>query len=359
MSAIYLPPFCWRLLSAAYVPTRRPELTFGAVYAPGLTSSFAGELPRRPIPRTSVNKGKDSSFGRYFAFPEKCRLLTAPSNKGPRNERKEGAPMSARPAADRDAQATTRPAYGRGGVLALREHRRLGARTDPLGVRVTGATEGREGVRRLLGRIVLWRVGFRWYLFVLVGTPTIVVLSTLAMPGALASFQAEAVPRVLFLYVVAGLFFLFAGGPFFEEIGWRGFALPRLQALYGPLVGSLVLGVLWGLWHLPLFLIPSWDTPHGSVLDVALFVVLALALTVVLTWVFNNTKGSVLVVILAHGSLNISAVAMYDLFPAPSVTEGITNVVVGFGAAAALVVILTRGHLGYRNYLQQEDRGSA
>jgi len=96
---------------------------------------------------------------------------------------------------------------------------------------VTGAIEGREGVRRLLGRMVLWRVGFRWYLVVLVGTPAIVVLSTLAMPGALASFQAEAVPRVLFLYVVAGLFFLFAGGPFFEEIGWRGFALPRLQRL--------------------------------------------------------------------------------------------------------------------------------
>jgi membrane protease YdiL (CAAX protease family) len=223
---------------------------------------------------------------------------------------------------------------------------------------VTAASEGRGGVRRLLGRIVLWRVGFRWYLFVLVGTPAIVVLSTLAMPGALASFQAEAVPRVLFLYVVAGLFFLFAGGPFFEEIGWRGFALPRLQAVYGPLVGSLVLGVLWGLWHLPLFLIPSWDTPHGSVLDVALFIVLALALTVLLTWVFNNTKGSVLAVILAHGSLNVSAVAMYDLFPAPSVTEGIANVAVGFGLAAVAVVVLTRGRLGYRIHPQNENRGS-
>ena len=224
---------------------------------------------------------------------------------------------------------------------------------------VTGASEGREGVRRLLGRIVLWRVGFRWYAFVLLGIPAIVLVSALVMPGALAAFDASAVPRVLFLYVLAGFFFLFAGGPFFEEIGWRGFALPRLQRLYGPLVGSLVLGVLWGLWHLPLFLIPSWDTPHGSVLDVALFVVLVLALTVVLTWVFNNTKGSVLLAILAHGSLNISAVAMYDLFPAPSVTEGITNVVVGFGVTAVVLVVLTRGGLGYRHYRQEEDRGSA
>ena len=308
--------------------------------------------------------------------------------------------MSAQHAADQDAQATPPPASGRGGLLArhpLTSFFVLAYALSWLGWSpwylsqagvgllpydgdsislyvniaalvlgptlsafiMTAATEGREGVRRLLGRIVLWRVGFRWYLFVLLGTPAIVVLSTLAMPGALASFQAEAVPRVLFLYVLAGFFFLFAGGPFFEEIGWRGFALPRLQRLYGPLVGSLVLGVLWGLWHLPLFLIPSWDTPHGSVLDVALFVVLALALTVVLTWVFNNTKGSVLLAILAHGSLNISAVAMYDLFPAPSVTEGITNVVVGFGVTAVVLVVLTRGGLGYRHYRQKEARGSA
>src|SRR5215210_4285066 len=159
---------------------------------------------------------------------------------------------------------------------------------------MAGVTGGREGVRRLLRRIVLWRVGFRWYLFVLLGIPAIILVSTVFVPGALASFQASAVPSTLILYVVAGPVFLFAGGPVFEEIGWRGFALPRLQLLHGPLVGSLILGALWGLWHLPLFLIPSWDTPHGSVLDVALFVTLAVALTVVFTWVFNNTKGSVL-----------------------------------------------------------------
>ena len=217
---------------------------------------------------------------------------------------------------------------------------------------MTGVTGGRDGVRRLLRRIVLWRVGLGWYLFVLVGIPAILVLSTIVLPGALASFQASAVPSTMFLYVVAGPVFLFAGGPVFEEIGWRGFAFPRLQRLHGPLVGSLVLGVLWGVWHLPLFLIPSWDTPHGNYLDVALFVIWAVSTTIVLTWVFNNTKGSVLLAILAHGSINSAAVAVYGLFPAPAVTEGITNVVIGFGVAALLVVVLTRGRLGYR---QEED----
>ena len=211
-------------------------------------------------------------------------------------------------------------------------------------------------MRRLLRRIVLWRVGLRWYLFVLAGIPAVVALSTLVMPGALASFDAAAVPNVLFLYVVAGLFFLFAGGPFFEEIGWRGFALPRMQRRYGPLAGSLVLGVLWALWHLPLFLVPDWDTPHGGPLDVALFIVIAVGMSVVLTWVFNNTRGSVLIAILAHGSFNMSAVAMYDLFPTPAVTDGIANFAVGLGAAALLIAVLTRGRLGHR---RQEDPGSA
>jgi uncharacterized protein len=213
---------------------------------------------------------------------------------------------------------------------------------------MTGATEGRSGVRRLLRRIVLWRVGFGWYLFVLLGVPALVVLSTVVLPGALTSFDAAAVPTTLFLYVVAGPVFLFIGGPVFEEIGWRGFALPRLQRLYGPLVGTLVLGALWGLWHLPLFLIPSWDTPHGSLLDIALFVVLAMSIALVITWVFNNTKQSVLLAILAHGSINSAAVSMYALFPTRAVTGGITNVAIGFGLAALLVVVLTRGRLGYR-----------
>jgi len=213
---------------------------------------------------------------------------------------------------------------------------------------MTGATEGREGVRGLLRRIVLWRVGLWWYLFVLAGIPAIILLSTVFLPGTLASFEASAVPSTLFLYVVAGPVFLFIGGPVFEEIGWRGFALPRLQRLHGPLVGSLVLGTLWGLWHLPLFLIPSWDTPHGSLPEVALFVILAVSIAVVLTWVFNNTKGSVLLAILAHGSINSAAVSVYALFPAPAVTGGITNVVIGFGVAALLVVAMTRGRLGYR-----------
>jgi uncharacterized protein len=221
---------------------------------------------------------------------------------------------------------------------------------------VIGATEEREGVRRLLRRIVLWRVGLRWYAFIFLGIPAVILLSAAVMPGALASFEAAAVPSALVKFVVLGFVYLFIGGPVFEEIGWRGFALPRLQPLYGPLVASVVLGVLWGLWHLPLFLIPSWDTPHGSPLDVALFVVLAVANAIVYTWVFNNTKGSVFLAILLHGSASFSIATAYALFPVPAVTEGFANFVIGFAALALVIVVLTGGRLGYR---RDTSRGAA
>ena len=117
---------------------------------------------------------------------------------------------------------------------------------------MTGTTEGRAGIRRLLRRYVLWRVGLRWYLFVLFGPPTIILLATIVLPGALASFQTLAPLDPLILLVSFPLV-LILGGPLFEEGGWRGFALPRLQRLHGPLIGSLILGILWACWHLPLF----------------------------------------------------------------------------------------------------------
>jgi len=96
------------------------------------------------------------------------------------------------------------------------------------------------------------------------------------------------------------------GGPLFEEPGWRGFALPRLQPLHGPLVGTLILGLLWALWHLPEFLVPSWAESSGgrSFLAMIKFVAAASAFAIVITWVFNHTKGSVFTAILVHASID-------------------------------------------------------
>src|SRR5215208_1747637 len=112
---------------------------------------------------------------------------------------------------------------------------------------MTATTEGTAGIRRLLRRCVLWRVGLRWYLFAFIGLPVILVLgATVIFPGGLASIEYQGAGYFL-IYLITSIYVLFLGGPLFEEIGWRGFALPRLQPLHGPLVGSLILGLLWGL----------------------------------------------------------------------------------------------------------------
>jgi membrane protease YdiL (CAAX protease family) len=139
-----------------------------------------------------------------------------------------------------------------------------------------------------------------------------------------------------------------------EEPGWRGFALPRLQPLHGPLVGSLILGLLWALWHLPEFLVPAWAKSSGGsgFLDIVKFVVIAIAFGIVITWVFNNTKGSVLMAILVHASIDTFSMPMGARF---SPSEMATSILVSFGALALVVVALTRGRLGYQHYRQEED----
>jgi uncharacterized protein len=121
---------------------------------------------------------------------------------------------------------------------------------------MTAVTQGRAGIRQLLSRYVLWRVGIPWYLLVLLGVPALLLILILLLPGALAAFH---LPGLSFwpTYLIGYLTILVIGGPLGEEAGWRGFALPRLQQRSGPLVGTLILGVLWGLWHLPEFFTPG------------------------------------------------------------------------------------------------------
>jgi membrane protease YdiL (CAAX protease family) len=224
---------------------------------------------------------------------------------------------------------------------------------------MTGITEGRIGIRRLLRRYVLWRVAFRWYLFVLLGIPAIEVLGAIVVPGALASFQPLTLSLML-TYPVAFVSTLILGGPLGEEPGWRGFALPRLQPLHGPLVGSLILGILWSLWHLPLFWSGVWTPP--TIPNIVMFILMITALTIIMTWVFNNAKGSLLITMLMHASFNTFANKIEaPLFPAPILSEyGLLPVLIGFGATALVLIVVTRGRLGYQHYRQEElDRATA
>ena len=218
--------------------------------------------------------------------------------------------------------------------------------------------EGREGPKRLLRRYVQWRVKLRWYLFVLLVIPASVVLGAIVLPGVLASYQPVTLGMVLG-YPLAFVATFVLGGPLGEEPGWRGFALPRLQAAYGPLVGSIVLGVLWASWHLPLFWTGVWTPP--TLANMVMFLVMITLLTIVMTWVFNNVAGSLLITMLMHASFNTFANKIVaPTFPAPLLEEyGLLPVLVGFAAVAVVVVAATRGRLGFRAEGRPQESGPA
>ena len=218
---------------------------------------------------------------------------------------------------------------------------------------MTGITEGREGIRRLLHRIVLWRVGLRWYLFALIGIPVVMALGMIILPGGPALLLTLG-PGYVLSYLGSFVLVTIVGGPLFEEPGWRGFALPRLQPLHGPLVGTLILGLLWALWHLPEFLVPSWAESSGGsdFLAIVKFVLIAITFAIVTTWVFNNTKGSVFMAILVHASIDTFSAPLFVLF-SPSDLANI--ILVSFGALALVLVAFTRGRLGYPHYRQEEE----
>jgi len=155
---------------------------------------------------------------------------------------------------------------------------------------VTGAIKGKPGIIALLKRIAYWRVGWPWYLFVLFSTAVIgfLAIGLYVMIGGTA-------PAISFS------FFIFLPGiltmGLTEEIGWRGFALPGLQKKYSALISAVIIGVIWASWHLVI-------TP-GNPLFLMVFSLEVVILSILFTWVYNNTKGSILLAALYHTVINI------------------------------------------------------
>jgi len=158
------------------------------------------------------------------------------------------------------------------------------------------ANAGRDGLVRFAGRLGKWRVGSLWWAFVVVGIPLIFVIGA-AMKGSLTTYT---MPFGTVGETLTGMGFMLLLGPI-EEFGWRGVALPLLQRRLAPLWASVVLGLIWGLWHMPAFLMSG--TPQ-SAWDFSPFVVGAIAISVILTPLFNASGGSILLAMLFHFQLN-------------------------------------------------------
>lgn len=198
---------------------------------------------------------------------------------------------------------------------------------------------GKRGVRRFLGRLVKWRVGLRWYAVVLI----LPLLAPLALGvSILLGGRAPTVDSSVIAVLVGFVFSIFPGSALGEELGWRGFALPHLQDGHSALAAALIVGPLWGCYHLPLWL--TGNESHPIILFPA-FVLSAIALSVLLAWIYNSTAGSLLLVVLFHATANlpvtfliaplgIDMIQPFLIFTALLIIAA--AVVVGFAGAADL-----------------------
>src|SRR5215213_3880870 len=164
---------------------------------------------------------------------------------------------------------------------------------------------GGAEVRRLLRRLVMGRVGIFWYAAIVALTALMVVavwVSTLF--GAPAPVVVATVAGTLSIF----LFSIFPGSAVGEELGWRGFALPRLQERRSALAASLIVGSVWGAYHFPLFLLGAPNRPLALFLPFAISCVI---LSIFYTWMYNGTGGSLLIVVLLHATTNLPLTIVY------------------------------------------------
>ena len=211
---------------------------------------------------------------------------------------------------------------------------------------VTALTGGRPAVGQLLRRLVQWRVGVGWYLLVLLGIPLIELLGAFAVLGTVPLEDLARNWPVIFTGYLPAVVYVAIFTGLGEEPGWRGFALPRLQDRHGPLVGTAVLAVVWGMWHLPNVLFGGYTG-----LSFSLWLAGTVASAFIYTWVYNNTADSILLAALLHGAINGGTTLVTGLLPGLDDALHLPlygALAIGFSVAAVVLVVTNRGRLGYQ-----------
>ncbi|WP_295670208.1 type II CAAX endopeptidase family protein [uncultured Mucilaginibacter sp.] len=196
----------------------------------------------------------------------------------------------------------------------------------------------KAGFTTLLTKIVKWRVNYKWYLFVLL-IPAVCVVPSLCI--YLYILHKPLVLSEWYLPLI--LFFIFIPfSPLWEEIGWRGFLLPILQDKFRPLTAAVILGLIWGIWHIPMYLTHN---PEGSRTQLFLvyFIIGTVPITILFVWLFNRT-GSLLITIFFHAAIN-ATFALFGKLPTGELRPFIYTMII-FTTVAICIVWKTKAILG-------------
>lgn len=219
------------------------------------------------------------------------------------------------------------------------------------GLVLTALLYGRPGLRRLGSELVKWRVGAAWYVFALLMGPAIITLALLILSAPPALLTAADKAGLLIPAIASGLVVAF-----FEEVGWTGFATPELRKRFGVLSTGLVMGVLWGLWHFPVFSASGrLSDPFSPLLFTALLLFTWLIpYRVLMVWLYDRTA-SVLLAILMHVPIVVASFALAPETPSNTFTA-MSNVLVTIGLGLVAVLIFAIGRHRSTGSTERERR---
>jgi len=176
------------------------------------------------------------------------------------------------------------------------------------GIIIIASTKGKKGLQQITSQALHWRVNLRWWGISLFISALILLLSILI--NILLDGETSAFTFIRKEWYLLPIFFVMTiiGGPLAEEFGWRGFALPYLQKRINPFISSLIIGIIWGLWHLPLFF--QQNTLHAQIgiQLLPIYVLGEIGLSILITWIYNKANSSLLVgAIILHNADNFWA----------------------------------------------------
>lgn len=211
-----------------------------------------------------------------------------------------------------------------------------------------------DDVRNWLQTVGRIHASLRWYGIALMVPVAMVTVGTIVLAVLGVDLAVGELPLRITIFLPTVLFMALLGGGQ-EELGWRGFVLPRLERRFRPWSAAIALGIIWAVWHLPLFYLPGASQFGRSF---TIYGINVIGLSVLFTWLYNKSA-SVAVVTVLHGSYN-AAVMLYPV-PIDQLNDSIAGsnvLIVGTATAwlaALMVIVLTHGDLGYHSLQTDSD----
>ena len=245
--------------------------------------------------------------------------------------------------------------------VPFKPYQTLGAFSPLLAGFIVSATlNGRAGVIELLQRMTVWRFGLSSYMLAIFGL-VILYLTTVLLSGALPIQALVEKWILIFSFYIPALFTTYLINPIGEETGWTGFALHHLQKQFSPWLSALILGVVWAIWHLPAYFIPS-EMGAFNLFGFVIFMFIAICTRVIWTWITNKAKGSGIAGVSLHASSNAVSIGLIPLLlPATQPNQADDSsgpILLGLlFLSTVLILIFTRGRLSYQKNEQEQPIG--